>query len=94
MACGGRASDPAEGKRRGLAGGTLDGGPVLNTALLTVGSGYTFEQAVGDRTFWGRLVESAVGAHLFNQSSPGMVGRASASAEGRRPGRPEALPRR
>jgi len=48
----------------------LDGGPVPNTALLTVGSGYTFEQAVGDRTFWGRLVESAVGAHLFNTATP------------------------
>ena len=43
---------------------------VLNTALMTIGSGYSFEQAVADRTFWGRLVESAVGAHLFNTASP------------------------
>lgn len=43
---------------------------VLNTALMTVGSGYSFEQAVGDRTFWGRIVESAVGAHLFNTATP------------------------
>ena len=43
---------------------------VLNTALMTVGSGYSFEQAVADRTFWGRLVESAVGAHLFNTAAP------------------------
>ena len=43
---------------------------VLNTALMTVGSGYSFEQAVADRTFWGRLVESVVGAHLFNTATP------------------------
>ena len=39
---------------------------VLNTALMTAEAGYTFEEAQADRTFWGRLVESAVGAHLFN----------------------------
>ena len=39
---------------------------VLNTALMTAGSGYTFEEARADRTFWGRIVESAVGAHLLN----------------------------
>ena len=39
---------------------------VLNTALMTAPSGYTFEQAKNDRTFWGRLTESAVGAHLCN----------------------------
>ena len=39
---------------------------VLNTALMTAGSGYSFEEARADRTFWGRIVESAVGAHLFN----------------------------
>ena len=33
-------------------------------------SGYTFEEAKADRTFWGRLVESAVGAHLFNTAAP------------------------
>ena len=42
---------------------------VLNTALLTVGSGYSFDEARADRTFWGRLVESAVGAHLFNSAA-------------------------
>ena len=42
---------------------------VLNTALLTAGSGYSFDQARTDRTFWGRLVESAVGAHLFNTAA-------------------------
>ena len=39
---------------------------VLNTALISVSSGYTFEEAKADRSFWGRLVESTVGAHLFN----------------------------
>ena len=43
---------------------------VLNTALMAVHSGYTFEQAKADRTFWGRLVESAVGAHLLNSGPP------------------------
>ena len=43
---------------------------VLNTALMTSGSGYTFEEARADRSYWGRLVESAVGAHLFNTGKP------------------------
>ena len=38
----------------------------LNTALMTAGSGYTFDEAKADRTLWGRIVESAVGAHLLN----------------------------
>lgn len=42
---------------------------VFNTALMTAGSGYTFEQAQADRSFWGRLVESAVGAHILNTTS-------------------------
>ncbi|MCY4027672.1 MAG: AAA family ATPase [Acidobacteria bacterium] len=42
---------------------------VLNTALMTAGSGYSFEEARADRTFWGRIVESAVGAHLFNTAT-------------------------
>ena len=45
---------------------------VLNTALMTAGSGYSFEQARSDRTFWGRIVESAVGAHLFNSADSTM----------------------
>ena len=39
---------------------------VLNTGLMTALSGYSLDQAVADRTFWGRVVESAVGAHLHN----------------------------
>ncbi len=45
---------------------------VLNTALMAVHSGYTFEEARADRTFWGRLIESAVGAHLYNTGMPEM----------------------
>lgn len=43
---------------------------VLNTALMAVESGYDRMQASADRTFWGRLVESAVGAHLYNTGAP------------------------
>lgn len=43
---------------------------VLNTALMTSGSGYSFDEAQADRSFWGRIVESAVGAHLFNTATP------------------------
>ena len=42
---------------------------VLNTALMTAGSGYSFVEARADRTFWGRIVESAVGAHLVNTAT-------------------------
>ncbi len=42
---------------------------VLNTALMTAGSGYGFKEACADRTFWGRIVESAVGAHLLNTAT-------------------------
>jgi hypothetical protein len=39
---------------------------VNNTALMTAQSAKTFDQARADHVFWGRLVESAVGAHLLN----------------------------
>lgn len=39
---------------------------VLNTALMTVPSGHSLQKARADRSFWGRVVESAVGAHLYN----------------------------
>jgi predicted AAA+ superfamily ATPase len=41
-----------------------------NTALMTAGSGRSFEAARADADFWGRLVETAVGAHLANGSHP------------------------
>lgn len=44
---------------------------VLNTALLTALSGLSLQQAQADREFWGRLVESAVGAHLANAAAAG-----------------------
>ena len=37
-----------------------------NTALISAQAKYTFEQAKNDRTYWGRLMESAVGTHLIN----------------------------
>ena len=42
---------------------------VLNNALMTADSGYSFAEAQADRTFWGRIVESAVGAHLSNTAA-------------------------
>lgn len=42
---------------------------VLNTALMTAGSGYSFSEANADRTLWGRIVGSSVGAHLFNSAT-------------------------
>ena len=44
---------------------------VLNTALMTAQSGMTFEEARTHGEFWGRLVESAVGAHLANAAMTG-----------------------
>lgn len=40
----------------------------LNTGLISTLSGLTHKQAISDREFWGRLTESAVGAHLVNSS--------------------------
>ena len=45
---------------------------VLNTALMSALSGKTLSQARGDKTFWGRLVESAVGVHLVSASVRGL----------------------
>ena len=42
---------------------------VLNTALKSAGSEYSFNEAKADRSYWGRLVESAVGAHLLNSKN-------------------------
>ncbi|MCY4159950.1 MAG: ATP-binding protein [Bacteroidetes bacterium] len=39
---------------------------VYNTAIMTAKSDYSFQEAYSDRPFWGRIVESAVGAHLLN----------------------------
>ncbi len=45
---------------------------VFDPALISVGSNRSFDEAKADRSFWGRLVESAVGAHLLNTCSPGV----------------------
>ena len=44
---------------------------VLNTALMSAQSGLSLDEARADREFWGRLVESAVGAHLANSAAVG-----------------------
>lgn len=44
---------------------------VLNTALMTAQSRFTPEEARTDRELCGRLVESAVGAHLANAAAAG-----------------------
>jgi len=44
---------------------------VLNTALMSAQSGLSLGEARGDHEFWGRLVESAVGAHLANSAAVG-----------------------
>lgn len=42
---------------------------VFNTALITALSRFTFAAARHDREYWGRLVESTVGAHLLNSAT-------------------------
>ena len=44
---------------------------VLNTALMTVTAGVSPLEALADREFRGRLIESAVGAHLANAAAAG-----------------------
>lgn len=44
---------------------------VYNTALMTVPSGFSPDEARADHEFRGRLIESAVGAHLTNASAAG-----------------------
>jgi hypothetical protein len=41
---------------------------VLNTALMTAQDSRTITEARQDSDYWGRLVESCVGAHLLNTS--------------------------
>jgi uncharacterized protein len=44
---------------------------VLNTALMSAQSDFSFDEARADREHWGRLTESAVGAHLANAAAAG-----------------------
>lgn len=41
---------------------------VLNTALINAQGDYSFKEVRENGDYWGRLVESAVGAHLHNSS--------------------------
>jgi predicted AAA+ superfamily ATPase len=45
---------------------------VMNTALMTATAGLSPAEAREDREFYGRLVESAVGAHLINAAAGGL----------------------
>jgi len=45
---------------------------VLNNALMTSQSGLTLREARADPEYWGRVVESAVGAHLANAAAVGV----------------------
>jgi predicted AAA+ superfamily ATPase len=45
---------------------------VFNTALLAAQSGLTLKQARADAALWGRVVESAIGAHLANAVATGV----------------------
>lgn len=45
---------------------------VLNTALMTAQSGLSQQEARADSEFRGRLIESAVGAHLANAAASGL----------------------
>jgi predicted AAA+ superfamily ATPase len=44
---------------------------VFNTALMSAQSARRFADARKDHTWWGRLVESAIGAHLANAAAVG-----------------------
>jgi len=44
---------------------------VYNTALMSALAPWSLEEARADHEYWGRLVESAVGAHLANAAASG-----------------------
>jgi len=46
----------------------------LNTALMTATARTSFDRARADRERWGRLVETAVGAHLWAHADPDELG--------------------
>lgn len=41
---------------------------IFNTALMTAQAGKDFKEARKDHAFWGRVVESVIGAHLLNST--------------------------
>jgi hypothetical protein len=44
---------------------------VLNTALISAQNSMTYRQALQDQAFWGRIIESVIGAHLVNSAVEG-----------------------
>ena len=44
---------------------------VLNSALFNICSGYSFQEAIRNPKIWGRLFESAIGAHLLSRALTG-----------------------
>ena len=44
---------------------------VMNNALMSALGTHSLKEALADRSHWGRLVESTVGAHLVNTATPG-----------------------
>jgi len=53
--------------------GSLPKLQVLNTALISAQAGLSPDQARADLDHWGRVVESAVGAHLANAAAAGEI---------------------
>ncbi len=47
---------------------------MLNTALVSAQIPLSFKSALSDLEHWGRLVESAVGAHLYNEGLKNKIG--------------------
>lgn len=45
----------------------------LNTAFISAQLGLTYDAVIKDSETWGRLVESAIGAHLSNYKASGMT---------------------
>jgi predicted AAA+ superfamily ATPase len=70
MACGLQKYAGDNARRRGSSPKLQ----VYNTALITASSDLTLPEARADRELWGRLVESAVGAHLANAAAMGSIG--------------------
>lgn len=56
----------SEARRRGSSPKLL----ALDTALVSASTGTSFEKTRRDDRLWGRLIETAVGAHLVNTGSP------------------------
>lgn len=67
MVCGLQKFAGAQARQRGSSPKLQ----VLNSALIGAQSGMTLAEARADPAFWGRIVESAAGAHLANAAAAG-----------------------